>query len=340
MVAFLVVGYATILTTLFPRLVRGAAWTRRAPRLAAGIWLAATFSALAAMVLAGLLLIVPILTVGHLLLAIVQECGIWSSPLPAPYPPGATEMIGFGVLVILLVRTGYGAATVVTSQHRRRRAHWSALHLVARRDPTLDIHVIDHPDPAAYCLPGPNGGRIVLSEGAIRRLNQSQLTAVIAHERAHLRGRHHLMTTAAAVLARAFPRLPLFSQSCQELACLMEMAADDAATATSEPHTVAGALLDLADSNPPTAALSMSGPSAADRARRMLGPRARISRPARYLGAAAVAVLLIGPIATPVIPAVLDHSQHCPPHDPTSIRHYPPASAEGPTGPLTRTSGH
>jgi hypothetical protein len=44
-----------------------------------------------------------------------------------------------------------------------------------------------------------------------------------AHERAHLRGHHHLMLAVAAALARAFPAVPLLARAAAELAVLAEM---------------------------------------------------------------------------------------------------------------------
>ena len=65
------------------------------------------------------------------------------------------------------------------------------------------MRLIDDEHPAVYCLPGRR--RIVMTTGALRCLDARQLEAVLAHERAHLSGRHHLVLTFANALKDAFP---------------------------------------------------------------------------------------------------------------------------------------
>jgi Zn-dependent protease with chaperone function len=80
--------------------------------------------------------------------------------------------------------------------------------------------------PVAYCVPG-RPAAIVLSTGALALLDPAQLTAVLAHERAHLAGRHHLLISLTRVLATTFPAVPLFTRGPAEVARLAEMCADD-----------------------------------------------------------------------------------------------------------------
>src|SRR2546430_14723723 len=65
--------------------------------------------------------------------------------------------------------------------------------------------LLDHDEAAAWCLPGA-GGQVVLTTAAVHALDEAQLAAVLAHERAHQRGRHHLLVALAGSLAAAFPR--------------------------------------------------------------------------------------------------------------------------------------
>jgi Zn-dependent protease with chaperone function len=214
---------------------------------------------------------------------------------------------------MIVIRVAYAVARVAVPQWWLRRRHAAALRVLARHDPTHDILVVEHPVPAAYCLPA-RGGSIVVSEGAVRRLDPQLLEAVVAHERAHLRGRHYLITTSAAVLARAFARLPLFTAAEQELRCLVEMAADDAAARRTTPRTVARALLDLvADPSPPAPALGMSGPAAAERVRRLIAPRRPLNAATRCLCVATAVSSLVLPLAAPTVPALFDDAAHCVP---------------------------
>ena len=54
-----------------------------------------------------------------------------------------------------------------------------------------DLAVVDDPMPSAYALPGVPG-RIVVSSGMLRLLDARERAALLAHERSHLRNRHHL----------------------------------------------------------------------------------------------------------------------------------------------------
>ena len=65
--------------------------------------------------------------------------------------------------------------------------------------------MIDYPAAAAYCLPGIRS-QIVVSVGTLDLLAPAELTAVLAHERAHLRARHDLVLIPFTSLRRVFPR--------------------------------------------------------------------------------------------------------------------------------------
>jgi Zn-dependent protease with chaperone function len=105
--------------------------------------------------------------------------------------------------------------------------------------------VIDAAAPVAYCLWG-RPATIVLSSGALEVLDPAQLEAVLAHERAHLAGRHHLLIALTRGLAAAFPGVPLFGRGLDHVARLSEMCADDAAARRSGRPALAGALLAMA----------------------------------------------------------------------------------------------
>jgi len=76
-------------------------------------------------------------------------------------------------------------------------------------------------------LPARSARTVVLTSAAVAALSDDELGAVLDHERAHLRGRHHLAVAAAAALVATMPILPLFRWARTELACLLEMIADD-----------------------------------------------------------------------------------------------------------------
>ena len=78
---------------------------------------------------------------------------------------------------------------------------------------------------------------IVLTSGALAVLDPDQLAAVLAHERAHLAGRHHLLTGLTRGLAAMLPGRAAVHPRAAEVARLAEMRADDAAARRSgRPH--------------------------------------------------------------------------------------------------------
>ena len=97
------------------------------------------------------------------------------------------------VAAAALVVTAVVAGRLLLSGHRvgtslraLRRRHREQVDLLAERE--SGVHVLDHAVPVAYCLPGMAHSRVVVSAAAMATLEPPQLAAVLAHERAHLRG--------------------------------------------------------------------------------------------------------------------------------------------------------
>jgi hypothetical protein len=75
---------------------------------------------------------------------------------------------------------------------------------------------------------------------------------------------------AATALTRALPGVDALAVAREQITLLVEMAADDAASAHADRLTVADALLTLASSPAPVAALGASGTTSAARIRRLI----------------------------------------------------------------------
>jgi beta-lactamase regulating signal transducer with metallopeptidase domain len=101
--------------------------------------------------------------------------------------------------------------------------------------------------------------RILLSTGLVEALDAAELTAVLVHERHHLRRRDPLRLLAARVLAGYGWYLPLLHWWAKRLALGRELAADRAATTSTGVAAVAGALLKLAE-RPAPAAVAAANP--------------------------------------------------------------------------------
>jgi hypothetical protein len=162
---------------------------------------------------------------------------------------------------------------------QQTRAHADIARITGRALPGTGAVVLDDPRAAAYCVAG-RPAAIVLTSGALAVLDRPQLAAVLAHERAHLAHRHHLLTMATRGLAAAFPGVPLFTR----------VAADDAAARGSGGPTVVAALLALATGTViPAATL---GASLAAAAHAVPARVERLLHPPRPATSAALAIAL------------------------------------------------
>jgi len=313
-------GYAVLLLAAGAPALAGARWPDRAPRLAIAAWFTVTGSAVASVILGGLALLVPTVRVSGGLARLLAACVM---ALRAQYAhPGGAAMAGAGTVLALAVtaRVGWCAAATLARAAAARRRHRLALRVAGRPDPALGAVVVDHAQPAAWCLPGASRS-VVVTTAAVAALDDSQLTAVLAHERAHQRGRHHLLVSLAGSLAAAFPRVPAFGRAHEQMARLTELLADDAAARVSHRLTVAEALLALGAPAPAAAAaLGAGGSTAAARIRRLIAAPAPLSRAAAAAGMLTVAALLALPLAFLAGPAAAAAGKNY-------CHHPPPAAA-------------
>jgi len=290
-----------------------AAWPVRAPRLGMWVWVALSASTFAAAVLAGAALAVPAIRLTPRMVDLLDAC--WAS-IRAHYatPGGAVAgVVGLVLALGLSARLLLRVLAESLGSARARAGHRQRLLLLAHRDLGRGLVVLPCLDPAVYCLPG-RPGLVVCTSGALENLCADELAAVLAHERAHLRGRHHRLLTFAAALRSAFPFVPTFRLAEQHLAVLVEMRADDAARKTRSARALGSALVKLAGASTPPVALGANGAGLVARVHRLAdgAPRvpARTAAVAATLGLAVLvtpALIALGPAAVAV---ALDY---CPP---------------------------
>jgi Zn-dependent protease with chaperone function len=205
-------------------------------------------------------------------------------------PLGAAAIAATLTAAVLAWR--YGRA--LQRAGRRTRAHAEAARITGRRLPVDGDRaaiVLDAPQRAAYCVPG-RPAAIVLTSGALAVLDRDQLGAVLAHERAHLAGRHHLLISLSRGLTASFPGVPVFTRGPAEVARLAELCADDAAARRSGRPALVAALLAMGTGAAvPAPALAVTSGAVTARVHRLLDPPGR-GRHARY-GVALAAVMLL-----------------------------------------------
>ena len=273
--ALLLFGYALAVAWCLPLLL--APLTRSGARVRLGLaaWLAAMASMLASVALGIQFLLRTVAADWPSLTRALCRSVAGGACTPVVYRSAAYE------LGVAALATGVSAAAAValwrygrrTQRARvRSRAHAEAAILAGRALPGTGAVVLDDPRPAAYCVAG-RPAAIVLTSGALAVLDSPQLAAVLTHERAHLAHRHHLLATVTRGLSAALPGVPLFTRATAEVACLAEMAADDAAARGSGRATVVAALLAIGTGTAvPAAAIPAAAYAVPARVERMLRP--------------------------------------------------------------------
>lgn len=272
--AIFLLGAIAIGCVAAAHMLAGASWPRRSPAVAIALWQAlglgwgvATVGALAGFGASGL---DGRAGIG---LSNVASAAARTARLLLGTGTGATRrwdvltalrmlslIAGILLLALLCWILVAAVAAVLRARHRQR----ALLGLLAHDDPKVPgALVVDHPAAAAYCVPGLRSA-IVISAGALDLLDQAELAAVLAHERAHLRARHDLVLLPFTALLRAFRWSGVALEANREVALLVEMMADDRARRMLPAKELATALLRVGASGggrAPAGALAVGGAS-------------------------------------------------------------------------------
>ena len=303
-IAVVLVAYAAGVGMLGPRVLGRARWTARAPLLAIVTYLAAGWSVVAAVGLVGLTLAVHATALGGGLSQLIGAC---VHRLRATYgTPGGATVAGLGLTMAgaVAARIALTATTHLRTAGRQALRHAQTARLVGHPEPALGAVLVEHSQPAAYCVAG-RQPTVILTTAAVQALDADQLDAVLAHERAHLAGRHHRLLALARIGREVFPFLPLMRDAEQQVARLVELHADDAATRARDPRLLATALVVLATAAGPAPALAAGATDSVQRIHRLLGPSEPLGRARRQLLRAAAAALAVAPVLLALTPAVI-----------------------------------
>ena len=303
-VALVLVTYAAGLGILGSPLLARARWTARAPLLGIVTYLAAGWSVIAALGLAGLTLAVHATALGGGLSDLIGAC---VHRLQATYgTPGGATVAGLGLTLAgaVVARTALTAMAHFRTAERQALQHAQTARLVGQPHPALGAVLVEHAQPTVYCVAG-RQPTVILTTGAMQALDPSQLDAVLAHERAHLTGRHHWLLAMARIGREVLPFLPVMRDAEEQVARLVELHADDAATRGRDPRLLATALVVLANAASPASALAAGATDSVQRIHRLLGPAEPLGRPRRLLLRAAAAALALTPVLLALTPAVV-----------------------------------
>jgi Zn-dependent protease with chaperone function len=303
-VGAVLVAYAALVGTLGSRMLGRARWTARAPLLGIVTYLTAGWSVVAALGLAGLTLAVHATALGGGLSHLIGACVL---RLRATYAtPGGATVAGLGLTLAgaVAARTAVTAITHLRAVGRQASQHAQTARLVGHREPALGAVLVEHQEPVAYCVAG-RYPTVILTTGALQALDPDQLDAVLAHERAHLAGHHHRLLAMARIGRHVLPFMPLMQEADAQVARLVELHADDAATRGRDPGPLATALVVLATAASPSPTLAAAATDTVQRIHRLLGPAEPLGRARRQLLRATAAAIALAPALLALAPAVL-----------------------------------
>jgi len=327
--AVIVLGAVAIGCVPAARLLASADWPRRSPAVAIALWQAiglgwgvATVGALAgigasSLGASGFARAWPAGLAGQPSIAAAAADGVLrllpgsASPVPQAWSPlTGLRVLSLTASIVLLALLCWILAAAVTSVLRARHRQRALLGLLAHDDPKVPgALVVDHPSAAAYCVPGLRSA-IVISAGTLDLLDQAELAAVLAHERAHLRARHDLVLLPFTALLRAFGWSAVAREANREVALLVEMLADDRARRLRPAKELATALLRVGASSggqAPVGALAAAGTmplpgELAARVTRLLRPPPGLPVGIVALVVTVAALLVLAPASAVLLP--------------------------------------
>jgi len=212
--------------------------------------------------------------------------GHWSARMLAAYTPFEWPVAASCALAVTGCAVSLGVAA-----WRRVKVMVDAWRECRDLPTAGDLTVLDDPVPAAFALPGPPGrvvisagtlravpgapGRVVVSSGMLRALAADERHALLAHERAHLRHRHHFFLLLLQLSAAVNPLLRPLSRAGSF--ALERWADEEAVTTVGDRPLVARAIARaaLATGRAPERALAATGGPVPQRVRALLAPPAR-----------------------------------------------------------------
>src|SRR5580698_105980 len=202
--ALVVLLYSVTVAWLVPSVLTRLTSSGTGARLGVAVWLTALASVLVSGGISLFFLIRAAVEGWAQLAEVVCRSMSGGACTPVVYRSALFEL-GLGIVAAL---AAYAAATLawrygrrLQSARQRPRSHAEAAYVAGRHLGPGTV-VLDVPQRAAYFVPP---GIIVVTSGALGILGPAQLDAVLAHERAHLAGRHHLLLALSKGLAATFP---------------------------------------------------------------------------------------------------------------------------------------
>ncbi|MFJ9520754.1 M56 family metallopeptidase [Kitasatospora sp. NPDC101801] len=197
-------------------------------------------------------------------------------------------------------------------EHRALLARaWAA---TAEAEAADDLLVLPGESPDAFALPGRrrNTGRVVVTRGMLQALSAEEREVLLAHERAHLTGRHHLLSVTVYLATAVHPALRSLRPA---LDFHLERWADEAAAASVGDRRLAATAIARAALAGASAArqrrdplLAMATGPVPERVAALLGPAP--TRPTARGARAAALGLTLAVVASALVASGLAYGLH------------------------------
>lgn len=300
--------YSLVVLVAGPPLLRALTRYGHAPRFGVAAWLTAIGTVLLIWLVVAGMVIIDVASHWHYPRILMASCLVRLRGVVnvVSDSAGLTPQVTLGAIVAaaaLMAALASGrVARTISGMRVRAQEHAEAVRLVGRRTGDPDVVIVEASEPAAYCVSG-RPSAIVVTSAAVAALDDHELAAVLAHERAHLTGHHSLAVTTLRGLAAVFPKLTLMHEGATQVSRLLEMCADDASARRHGSAPLLSGLITLCRAAP-AGALAAADVAVLARAERLAVPPAdpAIAR-ARAALISVVAVMIAGPVMTVTLAA-------------------------------------
>lgn len=280
----------------------------RLPRVAVAVWMAVIVGMSAAVVGASVAATLPLVHDVGGLQEFVHRCPQWLAAVLAHRSALLLAAVGAILTVTLLTSAAWSLTCQLRQLREDGRQHLGVL--IAARQAQNKLAVVPDARPAAWSLAA-GKGHVVVTSAAVDALTTEELAAVVAHEYAHLRGRHHLLVALIRAAQQALP-CALTRTAALQVSELLEMRADDVAVARSGRAAVAGALLRLSAAAPAGTLGAGGGQTALRRMQRLIDPPSPPAARGAVAAAGALMVVVVPVTITTLAAATVVSLHFCP----------------------------
>lgn len=258
LIALVLILGALLVAWTAPGLLQRRLHTGTDPQILLVTWGALVGGTLFSFALAASLVLLPGHGAALHAVSLIHRCWTAVSHGSVPRFDEIAGLIAVTLAALATARCGTGLLRHARQRRMLHRKHLDLLRILTG-DPAARSSLLwlDVPHPVAYSVAG-RPSLVVASNELRRQLPHQAVAAVLAHEHAHLRGRHHLMVALAEALAAALPWLPLMQRSPRLVRALVEVSADSVAARSHGADAVRSALLSMTPPPTPAHGLAMA----------------------------------------------------------------------------------